>query len=96
LTQPNSSLARPIESNGQQQAALHLWAVGRVAVGRQSERQRLSAAQSAGRLWAARCDRKIVFLCFCFTVYSFIFFVQFFEQISYSFLYSNYSNKKFV
>jgi hypothetical protein len=31
-----------------------------------------------------------------FTEHSFIVFVQFFEQISHSFLYSNYSNEKFV
>jgi hypothetical protein len=36
-------------------------AVGRAQLGRKSERQIETAAQSAGGPWATRCDRKIVF-----------------------------------
>jgi hypothetical protein len=65
-------------------------------LGRASERQIETAAQGAGGLWAAGLRQKSVFSLFLFTEHSFVVFIQFFEQILYSFRYSNYSNEKFV
>jgi hypothetical protein len=52
-----------------------------------------------GRWWAVGrqfCDRKCVFSLLNFQNIVLMNLVQVFEQISHSFLYSNYSNKKFV
>jgi hypothetical protein len=74
--------------------------VGRVQLGYKSEQQLLSAAQGAASENQAvghsrsRAERFLLLFFSQFTVL--IIFVQFFEQISNSFLYSNYSNKKIV
>jgi hypothetical protein len=54
------------------------------------------AAQRAGGLWAASCDRKEFFLWIFFIELFLFVFCSDFEQISNSFLYSNYFNEKFV
>jgi hypothetical protein len=98
LIRPIAAHSRPIRIQWPESiAALLLWAVGRVEAGRQSERQRLSAAQGVARtggLWAASCDRKECFfsvLIFQRTVL--IVSCSNFEQFSYSFYYSKFSNK---
>jgi hypothetical protein len=74
--------------------------VGRNRAGPRAERHQLTTAQGATRLeWAVGRQRpptEIVFLYFYSQIIVFIVFVQFFGQISYSFLYSNYSNEKSV
>jgi hypothetical protein len=47
-------------------------------------------------LWAASCNRKVFIFGIFFYRIIFNCFAQFFEQISNSLFYSNYSNEKFV
>jgi hypothetical protein len=68
--------------------------------GPRSERHHLTTAQVGARAWWAvgrsSLRAKNSFLCYFLQNTVLLFFVQFFEQIAYSFLYSNYSNEKFV
>jgi hypothetical protein len=89
-------LDRRIQSDGQQLAAGAGRPFGPRPAGRQRGRRHLSAAQGAGGQWAASSDRKLFFLSFNLQNTVLIVFVQFFEQVSYSFLYSSYSNENFV